>query len=160
MTTAKKIFDKIQGLNPNINSYGFVDSYCQQAADFIFSEVIKYIHAGTLAEKIMTSGVRQFTEKQLWVIAFELLKNADYVSALENPAHDYAAAKAANKLAESKAKLAANKDASADVLAEIKAAGKKLTEYYKWLNNAKNQYRKEFFNKKYSAESVQLFISL
>ena len=160
MTTAKNIFDKIQGLNADTNSYGVVDSYCKQSADFIFSEVIKYIPAGTLADKIMTSGARQFTEKQLWVIAFELLKNADYVSALENPAHDYAAAKAANKASESKAKLAANKDASSDVLAEIKAAGKKLTEYYKWLNNAKNQYRKEFFNKKYSAESVKLFISL
>ena len=160
MTTAKNIFDKIQGLNPNTNSYGFVDNYYQQCADFIFSEVIRYIPADTLAGKIMTSSKGVFSEKQLWVIAFELLKNADYVATLENPAHNYAAVKAANKAAESKAKLAANKDASADVLAEIKSAGKKLTDYYNWLNNAKNAYRKEFFNKKYSTESVQMFLAI
>lgn len=160
MITAKNIFDEIQGLNPNTNSYGFVDNYYQQCADFIFSEVIRYIPADTLADKIMTSSKGVFSEKQLWVIAFELLKNADYVATLENPAHNYAAVKAAKKAAESKAKLEANKDASANLLAEIKSGGKKLTDYYKWLNNAKNAYRKEFFNKKYSTESVQMFLAI
>lgn len=64
------------------------------------------------------------------------------------------------KSAESKAKLSANKEASADVLASIKSAGKKLGDYYKWLNTSGNAFRKEYFSKKYTQESVNTFLSL
>ena len=63
------------------------------------------------------------------------------------------------KLAESKAKLAANKEASADVLAPIKAA-KRIVEFGKWLNTSGNQFRKEHFSKKYTQASVNAFLSL
>ena len=63
------------------------------------------------------------------------------------------------KASESKAKLSANKAASADVLAPIKAA-KKLVEFGKWLNTSGNQFRKEHFSKKYTVESVNTFLSL
>ena len=62
------------------------------------------------------------------------------------------------KAAESKAKLAANKEASADVLQPIKDL-KKLGEFGKWLNNANNQFRKEHFSKKYTQESVNAFLA-
>lgn len=62
-----------------------------------------------------------------------------------------------NKLAESKSKLTANKEASIDILAPIKSA-KKLVEFGKWLNDAKNKFRKEHFSKKYTAESVSAFL--
>lgn len=68
--------------------------------------------------------------------------------------------KSDNKIAESKAKLASNKEASSEVLVQVKSAGKNLGDYYKWLNNRSNQFRKEFFSKKYSQTSVSLFISL
>lgn len=68
-------------------------------------------------------------------------------------------AKKSQKAAESKAKIIANKTASSGVLAEIKSAGKNLTDYYKWLNKPSNIYRKEFFNKKYTAESARAFIN-
>src|SRR5690606_13531283 len=45
------------------------------------------------------------------------------------------------KAAESVAKLAANKSASADILAPVKAA-RKMGEFGKWLNTAGNQFRK------------------
>jgi len=65
--------------------------------------------------------------------------------------------KADQKAAESKAKLAANKEASADILAPIKAA-KKLGDFGKWLNTSGNQFRKEHFSKKYTQASVNAFL--
>jgi hypothetical protein len=66
--------------------------------------------------------------------------------------------KADQKAAQSKAKLAANKEASADILQPIKDA-KRLVEYGKWLNNPKNPFRKEYFNKKYTQASVDAFLA-
>lgn len=57
----------------------------------------------------------------------------------------------------SKAKLTANKEASADILAQIKEM-KKLGDFGKWLNTSGNPYRKQHFNKKYTVESVNAFL--
>ncbi|MDD2205632.1 MAG: hypothetical protein PHY65_10015 [Bacteroidales bacterium] len=66
--------------------------------------------------------------------------------------------KADQKLEASKAKLNANKKASADILAPIKAA-KKIGEFGKWLNTAGNPFRKQHFSKKYTQESVNAFLT-
>jgi hypothetical protein len=60
---------------------------------------------------------------------------------------------------ESKAKLLANKEASADILAPIKAA-KRIGEFGKWLNTSGNPFRKEHFSKKYTQESVNAFLAI
>ena len=65
--------------------------------------------------------------------------------------------KADQKAEASKAKLAANKGASADILAPIKSI-KKLGEFGSWLNTSGNKFRKEHFSKKYTQESVNAFI--
>jgi hypothetical protein len=57
----------------------------------------------------------------------------------------------------SKAKLNANKEASADILAPIKKM-RKMGEFGKWLNTSGNPFRKEHFNKKYTQESVNTFL--
>ena len=62
------------------------------------------------------------------------------------------------KEAAQKAKLAANKEASADVLAPIRAA-KKIGEFGKWLNTSGNPYRAQHFNKKYTIEAVSSFLN-
>lgn len=67
--------------------------------------------------------------------------------------------KSDRKAAESKAKLEANKAASSDILAPIKAA-KKLGEFVKWLNIFGNKYRTQHFSKKYTIEAVNAFLSL
>ena len=67
--------------------------------------------------------------------------------------------KADQKAAESKAKLASNKEASEDVLSQIKAA-KRIVEFGKWLNTSSNQFRKEHFSKKYTQASVNAFLSI
>jgi hypothetical protein len=61
------------------------------------------------------------------------------------------------KRAESKAKLAANKAASADILEPIKKM-RKMGEFGKWLNTPGNPFRKQHFNKKYTAEAVNAFL--
>ena len=66
--------------------------------------------------------------------------------------------KADQKAAASKAKLAANKEASADILAPIKEM-KKIGEFGKWLNTPGNKFRKEHFSKKYTQESVNAFLA-
>jgi hypothetical protein len=62
------------------------------------------------------------------------------------------------KVEASKAKLQANKAASADILSPIKGM-KKLGEFGKWLNNSGNPYRKQHFNKKYTVEAVNEFLA-
>lgn len=57
----------------------------------------------------------------------------------------------------SKAKLAANKEASSDILAPIKEM-RKLGDFGKWLNTSGNQFRKQHFNKKYTVEAVNAFL--
>ena len=66
--------------------------------------------------------------------------------------------KAKQKAEASKAKLNANKEASADILAPIKEM-KKMGEFGKWLNTAGNKFRKEHFSKKYTQESVNAFLA-
>lgn len=70
------------------------------------------------------------------------------------------AAKSDRKASESRDKKSANKAASSDVLAQVKASGRKLGDYYKWLNSKGNPFRSEFFSKNFSQESVNQFISL
>jgi len=66
--------------------------------------------------------------------------------------------KADQKAEASKAKLAANKAASVEVLAAIKEL-KKLGEFGKWLNTSGNPFRKQHFNKKYTVEAVNAFLA-
>ena len=66
--------------------------------------------------------------------------------------------KSDKKQEESKNKLKANKEASSDILEPIKKL-RKIGEFGKWLNNSKNPYRKEHFNKKYTIESVTEFLN-
>lgn len=63
------------------------------------------------------------------------------------------------KEAANKAKLAANKEASADILSPIKEM-KKLGEFGKWLNTSGNPFRKQHFNKKYTVEAVNEFLAI
>lgn len=65
--------------------------------------------------------------------------------------------KADLKAEASKAKLNANKEASADILAPIKKM-RKMGEFGKWLNTSGNPFRKEHFNKKYTEEAVNTFL--
>lgn len=68
-------------------------------------------------------------------------------------------AKADQKANEIKQKLANNKDASSDLLAQVKKSGKKLADYYSFVKSNK-QFAKEFYSKSFSQKSVDAFLSL
>lgn len=63
-----------------------------------------------------------------------------------------------HKKALRKEKLQANKSASAEVLEPVKNL-RKIGEFGRWLNTSGNPYRKQHFNKKYTAEAVNEFLN-
>lgn len=155
------IFKSIQGLNPKqstVSSLGsFVSSQSEQLADFFFKEIINYIPENTLAHNIMTSNKGLFTEKQLWIIAFELEKNNDFVAKLSadiNRTKEIEDAKRIN----SNNKLKANKEQSSDLLKQVKEAGYKLADYYSFVKSNK-KFAREFYSKKFTQESVNEFLN-
>ena len=83
---ASTIFNAIKGLNPSTNSVSSLGSYVspleRQLADELRKDVSKALPDGCLAKKIVETA-SQFTDKQLWVIAFELVKNEEYCKNLE-----------------------------------------------------------------------------
>lgn len=66
---------------------------------------------------------------------------------------------ATQKSDDRKDKLAANKAASSDVLLSVKAAGKKLADYYAFVK-ADRKFAREFYSKKFTTLSVNAFLSL
>jgi len=158
--TAKQIFSEIQILNPivsTVSSLGsFVTEFDQSVSDMVARDLMVFIPENTLAYKIISTSTR-FTDKQLWVIAFELEKNEDYATKLgEKLAIENAREEA--KRQESKSKLANNKADTQNVLDYVKENGKLLKDYYSFLKSSK-QYKKEFFSKKFTMESANEFLN-
>ena len=90
--TLKQIFEDVQGLNPStstISSLGtFVSVQNQQLADNKARVLMGYLPKDSLASKIIVSTKGRFTDKQLWVIAYELEKNDKYKDALSDILED------------------------------------------------------------------------
>jgi hypothetical protein len=78
--SAKEVFNSINFINPTKNHVSSVGSYVSEARlDAIatkVSEIKSYLSEGSLAYNILTSQ-STFTDKQLWVIAYALVKT-DY----------------------------------------------------------------------------------
>lgn len=77
--SAKEVFNSINFINPTKNHVSSVGSYVSEARlDAIatkVSEIKSYLPEGSLALNILTSQ-RTFTDKQLWVIAYALVKTS------------------------------------------------------------------------------------
>jgi hypothetical protein len=164
MINASNIFNRIQSMNPSISTVSsigsFVSSQNEQVAEMVTNNIIKLLPTDSLAYKIATSTSSRFTEKKLWIIAFELEKNEEYKKELESE-YSHQAFKQSAKHTASVLKLASNKEESSDVLKSIKNAGRKLGDYYAFLKNSKDRnFTKEFYSKKYSQNSANTFISL
>lgn len=84
--TAKDVFSYISGLNPKTHTSSSMGKYSSsmdhQIADMYFKEVADYLPQDSLAHKILF-GSKTYTEKQLWVIAYELMKNPSFVAKME-----------------------------------------------------------------------------
>ncbi len=158
--TVKQVFNYIQGLNPStstISSLGsFVTEQSQQVSDMIHREVTTGLPEGTLAHKILTTS-EKYSEKQLWVIAYELMKN-DCFTEMVGKFYSKIEAKENAKREASKNKFASNKENSQHVLDHVKSSGRLLGDYYNWLKKSK-QYKREFFSKKFTMESAEEFLN-
>ena len=135
----------------------YVSASSQMAADYVYQEVIESVGKESLAHKIMSSSNGEFSEKQLWVIAYELMKNEAYVSKLADEI-EYSDRKATAKAEASKSKLTANKEGSQNVLDYVKSNGRNLSDYYTFVKKNKS-FAKEFYSKKFSMDSANEFLN-
>ena len=84
----KKIFVYLNGLNPKqtiISSLGrHISDQDWELAYSLRDNIAKYLPENTLAAKIMSERKMDgfFTDKQIWVIAYELMKNEDFLNEL------------------------------------------------------------------------------
>lgn len=84
----KKVFVYLNGLNPTqtiISSLGRrISDQEWELAYSLRDRIAKYLPENTLAAKIMSERKMDgfFTDKQIWVIAYELMKNEDFLNEL------------------------------------------------------------------------------
>lgn len=84
----KKVFVYLNGLNPTetiISSLGRrISDQNWELAYSLRDNIAKYLPENTLAAKIMAERKMDgfFTDKQIWVIAYELMKNEDFLNEL------------------------------------------------------------------------------
>lgn len=81
-----QIFADVSRINPQTSSIsslgGYVSQSQQMIADAAFKEIITALPKESLARKIMIDNKGTFSEKQRWVIAYELAKNPEYKAGL------------------------------------------------------------------------------
>lgn len=86
MATIKDIYEEVMAINPRatvISSMGsVVDSNARQMADARRMEIMGYLPKDSAAYDIVTRCSR-ISEKQGWVVAYELNRNAEYVADLQ-----------------------------------------------------------------------------
>ncbi len=164
------VFEEISLINTTTNTVSSLGTYASEMSIQISGDEIRrlknMVPENSVAFKILDGAEENnlnlrrgysFSDKQKWAISYELLKNKDFVKNIGKKIYKRNA-DAASKQHEQRAKLAKNKAGSQSHLDQIKANKKKLGDYYKWLNTRDNQYRKEYFSKKYSAASVNAFL--
>lgn len=166
MVTAKTIFNRIKSVNPNSSTSSSLGRYTtefyREMAHKNRLALAQYLEQGSTALDILTSPREFLSEKQIWVIAFALLGNADYCTALEaeiaeeRKEAEMEMADQRYKEEVRKAKIASNKEASKEVLAIVKSEGLLLKDYYAWLKTS--SFKSQYYSKKYTEDSVRAFI--
>lgn len=129
MTPVNAIFSNIQSLNATkmaVSSIGtFVDDDAKARQENTLDEVVRnIIDKNSLAYKIATTSTR-FSEKQLWVIAFELAKNTEYANGMLseiNANREYAEIQK-SKRSEKRAKAKARVSTAAEIKANATDTG-------------------------------------
>ena len=80
-SAVKVIFNHLQDLNPS----GYYRSAADDATiDEVYRGAFQVLHhkMNTLAWKILTGTKGRYSDKQLWVIAFELVKSPEYIESI------------------------------------------------------------------------------
>jgi len=161
--TIKDIYNQVSYINPSVSTVSsigsFVEEINRQVANSFRSKLMAYLPTSSLAYKIISENLKDFfSEKQMWVIAYELQKNAEYVAKLQVEL-EAEERRVEAKAAASKAKLNANKEASQEVLDFVKSNKKLLKDYYAFVKKNK-KYSKEYYSKKFTLESATEFVNL
>lgn len=75
----------INAKSSTISSIGdFITEQQQNLADSRISEILAMVSENSLAYKILMGKQSIFTDKQVWVVYFEIMKNAEAISKIEN----------------------------------------------------------------------------
>ncbi len=86
--TAKDIFNSLSSLAPQVQATSSVGTYVSnislQVAESELNRIKPYLPEDSLAFEILTKAFGHYSEKQLWVIAYQLLKSESYVKDLES----------------------------------------------------------------------------
>lgn len=155
MKAINHLFNYASMMNPSVSEVSsigtFVSASSRQLADAVSNEIFAELPEGSLAHKIMKSSTGRFTDKQLWVIAFELQKNDEFtkkvVDFYEQPTWQEVK-KAAKREKEG--------NESNEAKAIVKNAGRKLDDYYNYL---KVNYKREYYSKRYSVYTATNFVN-
>lgn len=87
MATLNQIFgfaSKINAKTTTVSSMGsFIDANASQKTDRVITEIMSALPKESLAYNIISTNKNSFSTKQLWVIAFELQKNASFCEMLD-----------------------------------------------------------------------------
>lgn len=146
MKDIKEIYEIVRLVNDN---HYYKTTLTRYVSETYYRRIMNLVTPGSLAEKIMTSNFFKInsgnlTDKQLWVIAYDLQKSGAVDDEIED-----------KEVKVDKTKE--NKIATQGVLDYVKSNGKLLTQYYTWLKSSK--FKKEFFSKRYTMESANAFIA-
>ena len=159
--TVKDIYNEVELLNANrlvTDIEVIVEESSIKIAEELRSRYLRILPNESLSHKILSDVTKDFfSDKQLWVISYELQKNEAYVSNLANEIERREKV-AERKAQESKAKLARNKENSQEVLDFVKSNKKLLKDYYAFVKSNK-KYSKEFYSKRFTFESAREFLN-
>lgn len=126
-TTVKRVFESIQGINAR-NPYGAVTENDRREAALQADAIMKFIPRDSVAYQIMNGNISmEYTEKQMWSIAYELVKNAAYCAQLEQADREADARRARKSTARQEKKSAAASIAAAKTAADGFAAGDRVS---------------------------------
>lgn len=124
--TVKTIFNEIQSMNPRYSTVSSIGRFISDQALFLANEerkeIISCLPPDSFAHKVAMYTER-FSEKQLWVIAYELMKNEEYKTKL------------AERIEKFEEEIRAEREFKAARRAARKAAREALEKEYKEINS-------------------------
>lgn len=160
MATVQQIKSDIDCLNPKFKECKlgqYIDRQDQSFAEGKYRDLCKMLPEGSLAKKILVgTALGDFSDKQLWAIAYELLNVPEYTTELDS----YIAAAAQTDFRKTKIaelKEIEKAEAAKHIFEIIEKNGKKINAYLNFLKKNK-QFAKEFYSKKYTETSAMAFI--
>jgi hypothetical protein len=153
--TVQDIYKTLSSLNGNAS---YTDQrMSDQNRDFIFRLAQENVEEGTLAYNILYDTRGRYSDRQLWAMSYALDKKEGFKREVYGlVTRDRIESEQSRQ--RQKDKLSSNKEASSGILATVKLSGKNLKDYYSFVKGNR-KYAREFYSKKFTAESVAAFLN-